>query len=121
MRQVNDFKQRLKVLAEKQRLDRKTTIIDGGTVSYELEFNNELYDTGYGEIDGDCDDGSLETYGGNSVTGVKVLSGTFFGIGNNGQELGEYTFDSLEDLAQFGITEDLLLDMVQGEVDRDLC
>lgn len=135
--EVNNFKQRMKELAEKQRQKRKQTILKGENVSYELEFNDESYDTGYGEIGGDLiievepiiEDcsfdahnlaGNLQSYGGYGVTGVGFVSATFFGVGNNGQELGEYTFDSIEELKQFGIDEDTLIEMLQDRVDTDL-
>jgi len=135
---ADEYKQRMRVIAEKQRLDRKQKIKQGENMSYELDFSDEMYDTGYGEIGGDLiveveaiiEDtsfdaynaaGVLETFGGDSVVGFKVLGATFFGIGNNGVELGEYTFDSLSELqSEFGISEDTILEMVQGQVDRDL-
>jgi len=105
-------------------------------MSYEYEFEDMHYDTGYGEIDGtliiECTPiiedgrfdayniaGTISTYGSTYVTSVTNITATFFGIGNNGQELGEYTFEGIEELEQFDITEDVLIEKLLQDVAQD--
>lgn len=103
----------------------------GGNMSYEIElFNSDHdyefeYDTGYGVVGGDVylevepvftDErfdayngaGNLQMYGNaHALTGVKVLQATFYAIGNNGVELGEY---DITDQYEKYISDDQLLD-----------
>jgi len=107
-------------------------------MSYTVEFNDMEYDTGYGVHCGDLvievspvftDEsfdafngaGVLQRYGSvKTLTGVELEDACLFLIGNNGVELGEVSFDSIEDLTkQYGITEDDLLEAIADRVDYD--
>ena len=99
-------------------------------MSYEFEFDDIHYDTGYGEQSGDLivevepvytDEsfgahnaaGQPQTYGGMKLTGVEVLDATLFLVGNNGQELGEV--DLTDQLERYINMDDLLELVAQKE------
>jgi len=133
---ADEFKARMKIHCERQRLKRKLDLMEGNTVSYEYEYEDVEYDGGYGDLVGtlivECEPviedgrfdayniaGTLSTYGSDYVSGVKNVTATFFAIGNNGEELGEYTFEGIEDLKQFYITEDELIEKCAEDMAND--
>lgn len=98
-------------------------------MAYEYEFEDLYYDAGYGELGGvlqvtvepifqdECyaaynSNGDLQTYGEyRTLGGAEIIEATFYAYGNNGEELGEYSFETLAELTRhFGITE---LDLIK--------
>lgn len=133
---ADEFKARVRILAERQRLQRKLNLMEGKTVSYEYEYDDMEYDGGYGDLVGtlivECEPiiedgrfdayniaGTLSTFGTDYVGGVKNVTATFFAIGNDGEELGEYTFEGIEELKQFGITEEDLIERCADDIAND--
>ncbi len=102
-------------------------------MSTELEYDTLTYDNGYGGLDGvlvvevepvytderfdaHSPNGSLSTFGeANAVTGCKFIGASFFAVDQDGGDIGQFDFDCVEDLKQFGIRSEDLLDKLIHE------
>lgn len=74
-------------------------------MSYEIEIDDVEFDTGYGVHSGTL----VVEYEPTSESGPHILGATLFLIGNNGVELGEYTFSHDDAINEFRWLEEYLL------------